>query len=197
MALVDRAKYLTNAKLLQVTFVSSEGSVMPLISGTSSKSRASPVVEIVDVSEEQATDYSRKIMPDVAEYVVSLTGGRLTQLLLANHVYVNKADKKDAKESIKRELLNACVKPGLSQIANHKNHKLAINTIKTVVSKGSVYPLELKRILKKERYDGAEVMEAIALLVSANFLRYQRDHSVTCYGKLVEWYVQENWLKEK
>lgn len=36
--------------------------MIPLISSTSSQSRSSPVVEIVDVSEEQATDYLSVVM---------------------------------------------------------------------------------------------------------------------------------------
>ena len=83
-----------NKRVLQITFVSGEGSVISLISSTSSKSRASPVVEVVDVSDEEAMKFIGTIMPkDIAQCVVSEMGGRLTHMLLACDVYVKARDK--------------------------------------------------------------------------------------------------------
>ena len=171
--LVDRAKYLSNQQSLHIIFVSNEGSVMPLISSTSSKSRAADVLEIVDVSDEDAVKYLEPIMPtDVARYVVSLTGGRLMQLLLACYVYVKEEDKRNITETIKQKLLSGCVNSSLLQIANHTNTKVARCIMKTVTSQGSMQRLELEKILEKEGYSIPEVHQAIAVLVSANFLRY-------------------------
>lgn len=77
MNLENRAKYLANEDLLRIIFVSSEGHVMPLIESTSSVMRASPVVEVVDIPDEEEGVMGKEL----AKEVVAYTGGRIIQLL--------------------------------------------------------------------------------------------------------------------
>ena len=61
MHLVDPAKYIASAGLLHESseriFVISKGSVMPLISSTSSEPRAALVIEVADVPEAKAMSF--------------------------------------------------------------------------------------------------------------------------------------------
>ena len=68
--------------MLRIVFVSSEGSVLPLVDKTSSRSRISNFLEIVDISDEDAETYLCQSMPDdLAKDIVVLTGGRFVHLL--------------------------------------------------------------------------------------------------------------------
>ena len=80
--LVDRAKYLANSSTLKIILVSSEGSVMPLVTATSSKSRLADTVEVLDVSDEDAVKFfSNSLVPnELAQKIVSVCGGRFVHL---------------------------------------------------------------------------------------------------------------------
>ena len=80
------------------------------------------------------------------------------------------------------------------QIANHDNDQVVNDILNTIVSQGSMQPIRLNEILKKKGHSIPEVKKAVALLVNANFLRYR---SLACHGKLIECYIQNNWLKEQ
>lgn len=56
-ALVTHAKYLVNYNALSVTLVSSEGSVLPMVSKMSGINRAPKIFEITDIQEDQAMEY--------------------------------------------------------------------------------------------------------------------------------------------
>ena len=82
IVLVDRAKFLANEGTLRVVLVSSEGSVMPLIAKTSSISRRAPVVEVVDIADEEAEALLSAVVPkDLAKGITTLVGGRFVHLL--------------------------------------------------------------------------------------------------------------------
>ena len=81
---IDRAKYLVNLGVLRIVFVSSEGSVLPLVDKISSCSRISNFLEIFDISDEDAETYLCQSMPeDLAKDIVVLTGGCFIHLLAA------------------------------------------------------------------------------------------------------------------
>ena len=50
--LVEKAKASANEGTLRIVFVSSEGYIMPLVDGTSSRSRVENIVEVLDISRE-------------------------------------------------------------------------------------------------------------------------------------------------
>lgn len=194
--LVDRAKYMANAGLLRIIFVSSEGSVMPLIGCTSSRSRAAPVIEVADLPEKRAKEFLRTKMPlDLTDKVISLAGGRLSHLITALYVYENATDKSDVFNTIKDELRIQLVGKSVQEIYSHKNSELAVSIINLVALRGSVHQEELSLIYQKKGYKDGEVPAAIDLLISKNFLRYQRNFMLTCHSKFIESYVRENLLK--
>ena len=87
--LVNHAKYLGN-----LCSISSEGSVVPLITSTSSRSGAAPVVEVANVPEEAAKEFliTSNMPCDLVEDVFSLIGGWLSQLIIVLYVYENATD---------------------------------------------------------------------------------------------------------
>ena len=200
--LVNRAKYMGNEGLLRVIFVSSEGSVVPLITSTSSRSRAAPVVEVADLPEETAKEFliTSNMPRDLAEDVISLTGGQLSQLIIALYVYENATNAKDNSKvlnTIKEELHIKIVNQCLMEVYKSKNSMLAISIMKLVVSRGSAKLEELNSICQKEGYTSDEVQSAVDLLIANNFLRYNRNFMVTCHSKFVKLYVCQNWLKKE
>ena len=85
--------------MLIVPIVSSECSVMPLISSTSSRLRTAPVTEVTDLPEEILI-----MLMHLTEDVISLTGDRLSQMIIALYVYENATDKSNVLNTIKEEL---------------------------------------------------------------------------------------------
>ena len=89
--IVLEAKFLANAQILTVVLVSSEGSVIPLIENMSEKSRCSKIIEVGDISDEQAIDFLQgyNLPKEFAERVVRFTGGRLIYLIncIRRHSY--------------------------------------------------------------------------------------------------------------
>ena len=65
------------------------------------------------------------------------------------------------------------------QIANHDNVQVVKDTMNTVVSQGSMQPIQLNEILEKKGHSIPEVNKAVALLVNANFLRYIPEKSLS------------------
>ena len=80
---VDRAKFLSNTRTVKVILVSSEGSVMPLIQKSSSRSTMAKIVEVVDIPNKGAVHYLSSTVPkELAEEIVSACGGRFVHLSL-------------------------------------------------------------------------------------------------------------------
>ena len=61
--LVDRAKFFANSGIIKLVFVSSEGSVVPLLGKTSSTSRLAHVLEILDIPNKEAVNLLSNKMP--------------------------------------------------------------------------------------------------------------------------------------
>ena len=94
--LIDRAKYLSNSKVMHIVLVSSESNVLPLLNSTSSRTRIVYVDEIMDISEKQAKAFlMTKMSEDVAQKVVSVTGGRVIHLIQALTIYSQEKDRVD------------------------------------------------------------------------------------------------------
>ena len=73
---------------MQIVFVSSEGIVIPLLLKMSSSTREAPVVEVLDIPEEDAVNFLKHKMPeDLAKFVFSVTGGRLVHMIQASEFY--------------------------------------------------------------------------------------------------------------
>ena len=193
LSLIDRAKNLVNSGVLRIIFVSSEGS---LVNCTSSSSRRAPIVELVDVSDEQAKEYLGHCIPaDLTKDVAALTGGRFVHLLASVEVYTRlkkeQRNTANAVNIIREYLIMSIVKSKVVEI--HKQEKwvcaLEKSIMKIVLSKGSVYPDLLVYELKEKATTIASVVHH---LVSNNFLRDQADGKIAFHSRLVRWCMQND-----
>ena len=58
--LISHAKRLANASVLCIVFVSSEGSILPLVQEMSVASRCAKIFEVTDIDDKRATEYLLK-----------------------------------------------------------------------------------------------------------------------------------------
>ena len=122
IVLVDRAKFLANEGTLRLVLVSSEGSVMPLIGKTSSISRRAPVVEVVDIADEEAEAFLSTVVPkDLAKGITTLVGGRFVHLLQAMVIYASlpentKRSSSMALDKIRDDMFAQIVKTRMTQV---------------------------------------------------------------------------------
>ena len=81
-SLITHAKIMANMNTLSIVFVSSEGSVMPLLKSVSGVNRATKIVEVNDIQDEDAIKYLMRsgIVNSMAKQVVNFLGGRLVYL---------------------------------------------------------------------------------------------------------------------
>ena len=193
---IDRAKYLANSGMLRIVFVSSEGSVLPLVNTTSSSSRTAPVLEFVDISDEQAEKYLGFSLPkDLAKSVVALTGGRFIHLISAIEVFrrleKEECDPAKAVNIIREYLISRNVKNRMMKVLEQEKPFRALekSIMDIVVSKGSVDSEELSNNLPLKSSD---VARAVNHLVSLNFLRYEANGNVAVHSRLVRWCMENN-----
>ena len=80
--LLVHAKVLANNNILSIVFVSSEGSVLPLLKDSSGNNRSNKIVEVLDISDEKALNYLIEggVLERVAKKIVEMVGGRFAYL---------------------------------------------------------------------------------------------------------------------
>jgi len=90
--LVKFAKYEADEGNLVVTFVASEGHTPRRLAEMSESSRLGSVVEIGDLSDDQAVQFlvERHLKPEDAKQIVDFTGGRMRLLKLARTDFIDK-----------------------------------------------------------------------------------------------------------
>ena len=199
--LIDRAKYLSNSKVMHIVLVSSEGSVLPHLNSTSSKTRIMYVDEIMDISENQAKAFlMTKMSEDVAQKVVSVTGGRVIHLIQALAIYSQEKDRVDRRclpDIIESALMSRCNQSSLIEIMKQPTCAMEIKIIKHLAAQGitsqvggggAAIPslVEVHGMQKKDI-----VAKAVEHLLSINVLRYKKDGRVAFHSRLVEKYVKE------
>ena len=84
-ALLKKGKSLVNNKVMNVVFVSSEGSVIPALKAASEQSRCARVFHVPDIGEEKAVDIliQNKCEESLAKEIAKLCNGRLILVILA------------------------------------------------------------------------------------------------------------------
>ena len=194
--LVDRAKYFGVEKSLKIVFVSSEGNVIPLIPD-SSRTRSWKFVEILDVKEQEATDYLHKrgFPVKLTECLANLTGKRVVFLNMVSSMYLNKSETDDEfMEDIEKHLdgfsqqafdIAACYAPTSRLI------------ISQILKNGSMSKEKLTdSLLSNPNISNAkEVHEVIDNLVHGNLLRYQSDKKLTWHSALILRGVKTRYTK--
>ena len=199
LKIVDRAKFLSNSRTLKVILVSSEGSVMPLIQKSPSRSRMAKIVEVVDIPNKEAIRYLSSTVPkELAEEIVSVCGGRFIHLSSAMLEYRSlkkkNIEKIDAQfSSITDFLLTHNVKRDMESVMTYPpaQRKLQKVIMDHLSSTGSISQDQLKKL----DADAAIVKKEIEHLVSANLLRYQSDGSVVFHSRVVQWAMEKNKLE--
>ena len=80
--LLQHAKELANEEVLTIVFVSSEGSILPLIQKSSTFSRSVKMFEVADINDHEATDHLENagISKQLSKSAVAYTGGRFIYL---------------------------------------------------------------------------------------------------------------------
>ena len=120
IALIDRAKHLSNSNTSRIVLVSSEGMVMPLFRTTSSISRATKVREVVDISDGKAVCFLLIHMPEnTANAVAEITGGRFVHMLQALDIFASENKTNLDQMGILNPLTTANIKRELSEIAKY------------------------------------------------------------------------------
>ena len=81
-SLITHAKVMANMNTLCIVFVSSEGSIMPLLKSASGVNRATKIVEVDDIPDENAIEYLKKegVAVSMAKRLVNSFGGRFVYL---------------------------------------------------------------------------------------------------------------------
>jgi archaellum biogenesis ATPase FlaH len=197
--LIDRAKYLANSRALRIILVSSEGSVMPLVMATSSRSRLADTVEVVDISDDEALEFLSNSIPNkLAQRIVELCGGRFVHLLLAEARYckLQEAGVEDISvlyNSIRDHLVVTNVELNLTTLFKRSNEeRQLLKRILQEVFKDEV-PKSLQAIARKLKTNLQSIEVAVNLLVSSNLLRFTHGGAVVYNSKLVKW-AFENYL---
>ena len=201
LKLVDRAKFLSNSRTVKVVLVSSEGSVIPLIKKSSSRSRMAKIVEVVDIPDDKALQYLMYAVPkELAEKIVPLCGGRFVHLLSAMLEYESvkrkNIDNIDIQfKYIKDFLLVHYVKRDMESVQTYPPNKRTLQKVimNYVLSAGSIGEHAVKKVPVDA--DAASIKNEIDNLVSANLLRYQSDGSVIFHSRLVEWSMRNEHLE--
>ena len=196
IALVDRAKFLANVGILQIVFVSSEGIVIPLLLRTSSSTREAPVVEVLDISEEDAVDFLKKEMPaDLAKFVFSVTGGRLVHMIQAFEFYQMKCRPYSLESSRTKNLIESflVIKYGENarlQALKQGDSRLQDEVIRLVFLRRNVTPNDIVKVLHTEKK--AEVLKAVDDLLASKLFRYNAAGLVTFHSKIVEDFLKKD-----
>jgi len=186
--LVAHAKRMANAGILRVVFVSSEGSILPIVQKLSGISRCSKIFEITDVSDEAAVNYLTKngLSRELSNKLIEFVGGRFVYLI--SIINLHKMYKKVYPE-LNDEILFRNIK---EDIFSRKlaSQRWVINTIGKpstdilhVVSKeGEAVPSELIAIGDSPERT-IDINDAISTLVDINVLRYTNRGSLTWHGR--------------
>ena len=197
--LVDRAKFLANEGTLRVVLVSSEGSVMPLIAKTSSISRRAPVVEVVDIPDEEAEAFLSTVVPkDLAKGITTLVGGRFVHLLQAMVIYASlpentKHSSSMALDKIRDDMFARIVDISMDQVLDESVdiRSMGKMIVDHILCDGYVHP---KSFANDNDLDANVVNKALKHLVSINILRYQSNGTAVFHSRLVKWAAENKKL---
>ena len=156
--------------------------MLPLIKRTSSKSRKAPVVEIVDIPDDEAQRLLSLVMPkDMAKSLVKLIGGRLVHIHQAQLLYVlyKNEQANDVFSEIVQRMGRQYYRNALMDCAEHGNFQIKQSILKVVSSAGRVEIQENVKVIAEShvkanvgRDKERMIMEAVKDLLKANLLRY-------------------------
>ena len=182
--LISHAKILSNEKILRIVLISSEGSVIPLLGDSSHMNRSAKLMEVGDISDEEAIKFLNKHIESeqLCEKLVAYIGGRfayLQQCIGLYEYYGIDISSANVLELIKKDLFS--LKRQKQYIAIEKTKPLSTEVLKNISQKQSV---NMKDILFAITHtDTDDVIRVIDELIKVNVLRYTIDGSLEFHGR--------------
>ena len=186
-SLITQAKVMADMNKLCIVFVSSEGSIMPLLKSAAGVNRATKIIEVNDIPDESAIEYLKKggVTVSMANRLVNAFGGRF--VYLRNSVlllYCNKYMSLTEDQAFE-ELKNGII--GLN-----------FEKQKCVVLEEQPYSGQILEKISKENFvspssfaaskNSQSFTKAINAMVNGNVLRYNKMGMLTWHSKLTKSY---------
>lgn len=197
--LLVHAKILANENKLSIVFVSSEGSVMPLLEDCSRANRSLKVVEVLDISDKDARKFlmDKGVEEAVAEKIVGLVGGRFVHLRRSMILleFYKTLDINNSIQNIEKDLFGLIIEKQKVAINLCKPHSEKL--LQLISKQPSVSPGEfIEKISCVQEKDDAKFEEinyaqdkakkCINEMVSANIFRYNAEGVLVWHGKSPE-----------
>ena len=183
------AKVLANNNILSIVFVSSEGSVLPLLKDSSGNNRSTKIAQILDISDEKALNYLIEggVLERVAKKIVEMVGGRFAYLRRSIRLvdYYNKAHPDLTEE----DMLNRIEKDMSALSLENQREVIALvqpyssMLIKKISEVDHVAPSSFLKEMKTEEQQ-SKAAHCIREMMSANILRYNSDGMLTWHGAI-------------
>ena len=181
MHLLYQAKELANAEQLTIVFVSSEGSILPLIQESSTSSRSIKVFEVLDIPDEIAIkDLEINGLSKVlSKMFVDYAGGRFVYL---NGCKMLHAMYKGVHPGMDDNLLYKKIKEDLF-LKKLNNQQCAIEKTKPTSQKLLTELSIQGEIIPSHFYGMCDIEKVIANLIGENVLRYTSKGLIMWHGR--------------
>ena len=197
LELVDLAKTFARNGYLRIVLVSSEGSVIPLLDNTTSKTRMGEVVEILDIACNDSEHYMTQqgIPVSLAKRIYNFTGGRFVHINQAIEMYQIRVElglsEDDIFDEISDILLGMYFRKRITEMnLYHQAHgemilKKVLSAENNIIDPGE--PFESV----DEKNKSVLLTEAMKSLVKINLLRYTARGWITWHSQVVQYGVSQ------
>lgn len=144
LRLISHAKIFVNQLIARIIFISSEGSIMPILKSTSAMNRSMTLIEVGDIPEVEAVQYliSKGLGEEDAQHLANFFGGRFVYLNAC--VAINRRFQKLGMpvdvEQIKREITERKINEQRGIIMKNEH---ATHILKEISRRGAVLPSDL------------------------------------------------------
>ena len=179
---LQHAKELANDELLTIAFVSSEGSILPVVQKSSTLSRCVKMLEVTDIPDDVATDCLVKdgFSRELGTKIVDCTGGRFIYLngcVFLHNMYT------EVYPGLQDELLYEKLIKDMFLKTLNRQHCVIEGALPT--SKQILKELSKKGEIAPGHFYGTsnDVENIIARLISINILRYTITGLITWHGR--------------
>lgn len=198
LKLVDLAKTFARNGYLRIVLVSSEGSVIPLLDNTTSKTRMGEVVEILDIACNDSEHYMTQqgIPVSLAKRIYNFTGGRFVHINQAIEMYrirveLGLSEDDDIFDEISDILLGKYFRKRITEMnLYHQAHgemilKKVLSAENNIIDPGE--PFESV----DEKNKSVLLTEAMKSLVKIRLLRYTARGWITWHSQVVQYGVSQ------
>ena len=180
--ILQHAKELANGEVLTIVFVSSEGSILPLIQKSSTFSRSVKMFEVADINDHEATDHLENagISKQLSKSAVAYTGGRF--IYLDGFIILHRMYKKLYPDVADKLLFEMITEDLFAYRLNVQS--CAIEATKPTSEKLILDLTKSGQIDPSHYYGTSEDIEGVIIkLIKENILRYTCNGVITWYGR--------------